>query len=89
MLYQTAIKEWGECAQILVAIEEMAELTKALAKNFRSDDAETVENVVEEIADVEIMMDQLRVIYKQRAAETVDEIKKAKLNRLAKRLGLI
>lgn len=34
-ILESAIKTWGEEAQIVVAIEEMSELTKALSKYLR------------------------------------------------------
>lgn len=56
-----AIKEWGTSAQILMAIEECAELIVALCHGFRK---RLEEGEVEtEIADVQIMLDQLRLIF--------------------------
>ena len=37
-LYKAAVQKFGERAQILVAIEEMSELTKALLKYIRHED---------------------------------------------------
>jgi len=59
-----ALETWGLDSQILMAIEEMAELTQALLKqHFREYKPYTKEQVIEEIADVEIMMIQMRMIY--------------------------
>lgn len=67
----------GERAQILVAIEEMSELTKALLKYIRHEDFnqgdydDIVESIAEERADVSIMLNQLAVIFgKNEDAET-------------------
>ena len=64
-ILKAAIRLYGEPAQIDVAIEEMSELTKALCKVKRARDTagitEASSNVVEEIADVQIMLDQLRI----------------------------
>lgn len=65
-----AIQHFGETAQIDMAVEEMAELTKAICKVKRAqagaEMGAAVENVVEEIADVQIMLDQLRLIFARR-----------------------
>lgn len=58
-----------------MAIEEMSELTQALAHAFRGRD----HNVIEEIADVMIMCEQLSVIF---GKSEVKKHKTAKLNRL-------
>lgn len=68
-LYKAAVQKFGERAQILVAIEEMSELTKALLKYIRLIDFDQgnyddiIENIAEERADVEIMMNQLNEIF--------------------------
>lgn len=63
-----AIKTYGEEMQINVAIEEMSELIQALIKDRRKrvlndSTADTVAHVLEEIADVQIMLWQLEKIY--------------------------
>lgn len=77
-----AIHRYGEDAQIDMAVEEMAELTKALCKVKRATPGATttaaVANVIEEIADVQIMLDQLRLIF----ARSTDEVEEDKLRRL-------
>lgn len=79
-IYQAAITEWGNDAQIDVAIEEMAELTTALLHHKRGREA----NVAEEIADVRIMIAQLELIFKN--SDEVEKIKAEKIDRLARRL---
>lgn len=76
-LYKAAVQKFGERAQILVAIEEMSELTKALLKYIRHEDFNQgdydaiVESIAEERADVSIMLNQLIVIFgKNEDAET-------------------
>lgn len=86
-LLTRAIRTYGEPAQIDMAIEEMAELTKALCKVKRATPGATttaaVSNVIEEIADVQIMLDQLRLIF----ARSTDEVEEDKLRRLLGRLN--
>jgi NTP pyrophosphatase (non-canonical NTP hydrolase) len=56
-----AIKAWGPEKQKWVAAEELSELIHALARNNRGDD--NLENIVEEIADVEIVLHQLKIMF--------------------------
>lgn len=60
----------------------MSELTKELSQNMRG--AMNVHAISEEIADVEIMLEQLKIIYGNRAM--VDRIRAEKLIRLADRI---
>lgn len=82
-----AIHRYGEAAQIDVAVEEMAELTKALCKVKRATPGATttaaIANVIEEIADVQIMLDQLRLIF----ARSTEEVEEDKLRRLLSRIN--
>ena len=87
-IMQQAIETYGVQAQCDVAIEEMAELTKAIMKLRRvADDygktQAALENLLEEIADVDIMIDQLKIMWGPR---DVEEYRRKKLKRLAKRL---
>ena len=65
-----------------MAMEEMSELTKELSKNLRG--ADNAKALAEEIADVEIMLEQLKVIFRNRAL--VDRIRAGKLVRLSDRI---
>lgn len=56
-----AVKAFGAEAQMLMCIEEMAELTQALSKCFRN--KADVENIIEELIDVEIMITQMRHLF--------------------------
>lgn len=82
-----AIRCNGTVKQIMKAIEELAELQRALARDLSGEAVEDgiPENVYEEIADVEIMLAQLRMIYD---AGQIDDWKDSKLERLARMLGL-
>lgn len=84
-VYLEAIERFGSELQIIVAIEEMAELQKEICKSFRG--KANLENIAEEIADSTIMLEQLRLIFDVNA-EVIDEMD-AKVTRLAKdRLGM-
>jgi len=79
-----AITTFGHLPQIIVAIEEMSELTKELCKAQRG--AQNRDHIAEEIADVEIMLEQLKLIYN--IAPSVESWRQSKLWRLANRLGV-
>lgn len=85
-LLDRAITAYGAPAQMDMAVEEMAELTKALCKVKRvscaAEAKAVLENVVEKMADVQIMLDQLRIIFGRSTAEAEE----CKLERLKKRL---
>ncbi|MEA1877253.1 MAG: hypothetical protein U9N86_10350 [Bacteroidota bacterium] len=76
-----AIMQWGKELQLVMCIEEMSELTKAIVKELRG--KRDIDNIKEEIVDVEIMMDQLKLIYIDEA-----DFKKMKAKKI-KRLDLI
>lgn len=90
-ILQKAIDAYGVESQIDVCIEEMSELTKALIKDKRNDSVSVEEwknlvwkNIVEEIADVEIMLKQMKMIFN--CKEDVESQIKFKINRLNERL---
>ena len=81
----TAAIDWyGSTHQVNMAIEEMAELTQALCKVKRAWSEEAIASIIEEMADVQIMLDQLRLIYGQTA-----DIEAAKLLRPGGRFYLV
>ena len=85
-LLDRAITAYGAPAQMDMAVEEMAELTKAICKVKRvscaAEAKAVLENVVEEMADVQIMLDKLRIIFHR----STEEVEEAKLERLKNRL---
>jgi len=82
-IYIRALNLWGNVAQINMAIEECAELIVKLAKSDRRKNGVTVGEIAEEIADVEIMMAQLRIVF---GDENVERAKNKKLTRLEERV---
>ena len=77
-----AICHFGQQMQMLVAIEEMSELTKEIVKHRRGEDNRR--QVAEEIADVGIMLEQLELMFN--CMELTQDIREEKLARLKKRL---
>lgn len=80
-IYKQAIETYGVESQTRMALEEMAELTNALMKLARG--RVTIPDVIEEIADVKIMMEQLSYIY---GKDTVQQQIDYKTNRLKFRM---
>lgn len=62
-ILERAVDTYGVQSQLRKTIEEMAELTKELCKDGGTGDR--VDLIAEEIADVEIMLEQLRYIYRR------------------------
>ena len=89
VVYEAAIEHFGEDVQIWVTLEEMSELVKALAKLYRSPSWAPMEPLitalVDELADVTIMMEQLRIIYDLN--EAVKDRMDFKLDRLQQRIA--
>lgn len=79
---RAALEAFGERAQMTMAIEEMSELAKELCKRCRGRD--NVEAIAEEVADVQIMLQQLVILFDCKGA--VDKYRQYKLERLAGRI---
>lgn len=60
-IYEKAVNKFGKIPQLIMAMEEMSELIQGLSKDIRGKRDE--DNISEEIADVEIMLAQLKIIY--------------------------
>ncbi len=91
-LYLKSLQKWGKVLQVNMAVEEMAELTFALMKELRTSNEERRSNwgaikraILDEIVDVSILLEQLRVIYFISDAE-YEQWRKQKLARLRERL---
>lgn len=81
-IYLSLIEKFGE-KQIIVAIEELSELQKELCKSLRG--KENKENIIEEIADVLIMIDQI-IMYYDLNAEEIYKVVDYKITRTKDRL---
>ena len=73
---------YGREHQVLIAIEEMSELTKELCKYFRRFDRK--KEIVEEVADAQIMLEQLIELFGIEV--DVDKMVDYKLNRQIRRM---
>ena len=74
------IEAKGATHQEIIAIEECSELIQAITHKHRG----RKHNLAEEIADVEIMLEQLKII--NGCTDEVEQVKKYKIERLLHRL---
>ncbi|MBQ1611865.1 MAG: hypothetical protein II085_00140 [Alphaproteobacteria bacterium] len=81
--FERAVKVWGKEPQMLQVIEEMSELTKEILKNVNRK-KDNINELIEETADVEIMLEQLKVCYG--ISEQVADYKVSKLKKIDQRL---
>ena len=81
-IFRSAIETYGAVMQITVAFEEMSELQKELCKHLRGSGSK--ENIAEEIADVEIMIEQMKMLFNCEAA--VLQVREKKVKRLKERM---
>lgn len=83
-----AIEVYTKENQVIKTLKELGELTQALSKWLLCQSSfpppELKKHVLEEIADVQIMLDQMKMIF---GPTLIDE--EAKLTRLADRLGMM
>ena len=61
-LLKKAINTWGKTAQLLMVLEEMSELQKEILKNINRG-KDNLDQIVDETADVEIMLEQLKYTF--------------------------
>lgn len=82
-IMKSAIRKNGKAMQTVVAIEEMSELQKELSKFIRGKGDR--ENLIEEVADVLIMVTQIQLMY-YIPDDDVEKVMHFKLNRLKERM---
>lgn len=83
-IFEQAIKTYGEEAQVKMVLEEVAELQKEICKLWRGRD--NIQAIAEEVADVGIMLDQLKLILD--ITEDVQQFREKKITRLKERIGV-
>ena len=81
-VYKRALSIYGEKNQVIMMFEEMSELQKALTKHLRG--ATDKRAIVDEVADVEIMLEQMKLLFN--IENDVSERKQFKVERLMARL---
>lgn len=94
-IMQLAIDSYGRVNQVIKTVEELSELSQALCKSLirlnytkekisLEDDLKSVDNIFEEIADVEIMLEQCKIMFQ--CDKEVNKWKHKKIERLERRL---
>jgi NTP pyrophosphatase (non-canonical NTP hydrolase) len=93
-LYSRVYASLGEAHMLILTTEELSELTKAISKYQRNKiktskglddrDPTLLEAIADEIADVEIMTEQIKQAYNMQ--DKVQTYKSAKLDRLEERV---
>lgn len=84
-IYKRAIEKWGERFQLEMAQEETTELSLAIRKFYRNQSNKTFEDMANEMADVEIMTEQIKLMYPDIELK-IKEYKRYKLERLLNRI---
>lgn len=79
---QRALDTYGSTLQIAMVFEEMSELQKELCKYLRG--RGSLEHIAEEIADVEIMLEQMKMLFC--CTDDVRNERRRKVERLKDRL---
>ena len=79
-----AVKKWGLDAQLLRTQEEAAELIVAIS-HFRRGRADGKKEVLEELADMEIMLEQMRAAL---GDDAINNVSMKKIERLCDKLGI-
>lgn len=88
-LYRAALNKWGEDAQLNKVVEECAELIQALCKRkIKPNDEKVISNLLEECADVRIMLGQLETLIREdwELSDKYDDMLIQKHAKLEKRL---
>jgi len=83
-ILRQAIDKWGVDAQMIIVVEECAELIKAVVKHMRCPTLDTRGDIIDEMADVSIMIGQLLIIMD--CEKEYDGISQVKFERLKRRL---
>lgn len=81
-IMQKAIQHYGETTEIIVCIEELSELTKELTKHLR-DNEHSIYGIIEEAADVSIVLDEIKLIF---GSAGIESVRAEKLKRLEGRI---
>ena len=84
------IDKYGTKHQEDIAIEELSELQKAILKHRRKRSGKRRKKVIDEIADVSVMLEQLKIIYSchKEVAERMDYKIERQIKRIKKKYNI-
>lgn len=86
-VFEKALEVWGFDIQSLVLVEEMSELTKEIIKIHRDiffERPSNLEKMIQEIADVQLMIDQMKHALNEEEFDIYQREYNHKLNRARK-----
>ena len=85
------INTYGTKNQEDKAIEELAELQQAILKHRECNNCETEKSIIDEIADVSIMLEQLKIIYSchKEVEERIDYKIDRQIKRIRKKYNIV
>lgn len=86
-VFKKAIETYSEANQLVVLFEEMSELQKEVCKSIRYNKRQLKPKIAEELADVEIMLEQLKIIFD--IDSEVEMWRLDKVVRLKENLGMV
>ena len=86
-VFRKAIETYGEESQMHMVLEEMSELAKEICKSLRYNKKQFKRKVAEECADVEIMLEQTKMIFG--IDDDVEMWRLDKVVRLKEKLGML
>lgn len=77
-----AVDYFGKDNQLMMLAEELAELIQAISKYKRN--PSNIDSLIEEVADVEIMIEQLKIIFRKenKIDFSISKVKQQKTERL-------
>ncbi len=81
-IFDEAFRQWGEPAQLMMFLEESSELNHAICAYLRGREG-AIDGIIDELADVDIMVCQLKVLFGGNADIGT---RRKKMERLAERL---
>jgi len=87
IIFKKAKSFWGADIQLNMLVEELGELIVAIMHYKRHNRPETIDDIKEEIADVTLMLDQIRFMLEIKDSD-INEIITEKLTRTFKRLQM-
>lgn len=84
--YQEVINHYGNNAQIAITQEELAELIQSLSKSLRTDVEAARDSVLEELGDVTLCLEYIKLIFGITEKDIKDQVK-LKQDRLLKEMN--
>lgn len=85
-IYRDGLKTYGVDAQLDMIIEECSELIKAICKYKRDKNHSNITQILDEMADVDIMIEQGKIIFDNDFHHYVDTAKASKIDRHNERI---